>query len=1207
MAFTKIRKVKSTKAMVSILVVSIFLLSGLALSLHTDLTGSVSGQPGHMGLTPSQEFANLTPVTSYVPPDQAYGITGSTIHPNNTVMGNMQIVVGFQPSNIKQLREYINLTENPQSSMYGKFLTRGEFDSLFSANKSAYSSMITYLHRFGVSSITTFADRLSLSFNATSTQASEIFNVSFATYTSGNVLYHAPVSNPELPVSIEGSVSGINGLSNYSLNVIHDAGLSYGMEQTLNGASNQSVSGYPAPQTINGAQFVYGSDMQVAYGEQGLFKNYGYPTHSVEATILWSGQYSGQTIKTPYGNITDGSYVGPYVPSNIYAYYNQTLPSGEPHSKVYGVPLGGSPPPGPKASYSTNGANMENTLDLEMMGSTAPGSSIYNVYSNSSSIASLDNAFSFILNPSSTYSALNNVSVISNSWGGSDGNSSIWYNDLMEAQARGITVLASSGDAGDNPSSRMWLGTNTEFPSSLAYNSFGMVAVGGTTVLLNSGLGISNQTNWYITPSAGGPDGTSSGISIFPEPSWQLSTSANQVIGGKGRAVPDVSALANNTLVTVSVNNVVHSYGFWGTSIASPIVGGIIASIDSVLYMKEKTKLGFADPVLYKLGNTQYSSTSEAMKPFYPVQYGENNVYHDRYGYSVLNGWGTINAYNLTEQLLNKVTAATTYYKSTFTESNLPSGTPWFVNISGVPGSGKITGSSYSTTLKNGTYSYTVSTSSSQYYPSASTGSFTVSGKQVSISVTFQKKAPVITYYKTTFTESGLPSGTPWFVNMTGISNSGPIKVSSYSTTLKNGTYSYTVSTSSSQYYPSASTGSFTVSGKQVSISVTFQKKAPVITYYKTTFTESGLPSGIPWFVNITGISNSGPIKVSSYSTTLKNGTYSYTVSTSSSQYYPSASTGSFTVSGKDSLVGIVFQKTTYNGTFSGIVYPGNSSITANNIVIHTVNGRFNQSLKDGSYNVSVSAYNYHPEFFRVNITDKHVVYVNISLSPLNSTYLINGYVSPSSASISFGEKNVSVNGSGYYNVWLAKGNYSVSVVHSGYTPLISNITVTGNVTGLNFTLVKQPVLTQKITISNITVIGYNVTVKNLTAHNGNISVSFNASTNGTLIISIPFSKLGNINASELHSSLVYISGQKYGDFQIAFSSGNGSKSVLLIVKNLSGDPTLYWIYTPLNAGSHTISVRNSKLMLSSEILIAGLLVFMGILVAYVRRGNRKH
>ncbi|MHB1649643.1 MAG: hypothetical protein ACYCTX_04905, partial [Thermoplasmataceae archaeon] len=68
--------------------------------------------------------------------------------------------------------------------------------------------------------------------------------------------------------------------------------------------------------------------------------------------------------------------------------------------------------------------------------------------------------------------------------------------------------------------------------------------------------------------------------------------------------------------------------------------------------------------------------------------------------------------------------------------------------------------------------------------------SFTVSGKQVSISVTFQKKAPVITYYRTTFTEGGLPSGTPWFVNISGVPGSGKITGSSYSTTLKYGIYS---------------------------------------------------------------------------------------------------------------------------------------------------------------------------------------------------------------------------------------------------------------------------------------------------------------------------------------------------------------------------------------------------------------------------------
>jgi hypothetical protein len=121
------------------------------------------------------------------------------------------------------------------------------------------------------------------------------------------------------------------------------------MEQSVAGSANQSVSGYINPPTIRGVQYIYGPDMQVAYGEQSLFSSYGYPTHSVEATILWSGQYSGSTLKTPYGNITDNSYVGPYVPSNVYAYFNETIPSGEPHSKIYGVPLDGSPPPRSKS------------------------------------------------------------------------------------------------------------------------------------------------------------------------------------------------------------------------------------------------------------------------------------------------------------------------------------------------------------------------------------------------------------------------------------------------------------------------------------------------------------------------------------------------------------------------------------------------------------------------------------------------------------------------------------------------------------------------------------------------------------------------------------------------------------------------------------------------------------------------------------------
>ncbi|MGC8673472.1 MAG: hypothetical protein ACP5TO_08275, partial [Thermoplasmata archaeon] len=199
--------------------------------------------------------------------------------------------------------------------------------------------------------------------------------------------------------------------------------------------------------------------------------------------------------------------------------------------------LDGSPEPGPLASYDTSGAVGENTLDLEMVGSTAPGSTIFNVYTPATN-QNIDQALAFILNPNSTFSEMNNVSVISNSWGGPEYNDTAWYEYLQEAQARGITVLASSGDSGDNINSSMYFGSNypndwLEFPSSMAFNNFGVTAVGGTSLTLKSTLHIENQVAWYISSfdtADGGPLGTTGGISqLFPEPYWQYDTSANKV------------------------------------------------------------------------------------------------------------------------------------------------------------------------------------------------------------------------------------------------------------------------------------------------------------------------------------------------------------------------------------------------------------------------------------------------------------------------------------------------------------------------------------------------------------------------------------------------------------------------------------------------------------------------------------------------------
>jgi hypothetical protein len=605
---------------------------------------------------------------------------------NHTYNGRVNVLIGLNPSNETLLNQFLSDLSNPSSPLYHKYLTKEEFDRTFGGSVPVYQDLIQYLDKNGVSNLTAFSDRMEVSFSATSSQIKNIFGISLSVFNSSIGSFFAPSGIPSLPAEIAGSVSGIAGLSNYSVLLNNYSPLTIQKVQSgYSPGQNATVNGFPIPVNSSSAQYLYGSDMQIAMQENTLFDQFGYPTNMVEATILWSGEYTGTTkqIIPTGGLISPDTYVGPFVPSDIYSYYNETLPPGEPHSKIYAYPINQAPPPGISASYDSTGANVENTLDLEMLGSTAPGSSIYNVYGNNSSTVNLLDAFSNILNPLPEYSALDNVSVISNSWGGTDGNCTIWYNDLEEANARGITVLASSGDDADSSSSSEYIGSNVSFPASMAYNNFGMVAVGGVSVTLNKSLEIESETNWYEPGSITNLStavGTTSGISsVFPEPNWQLNSSANSLIQGKGRGVPDISALANNTIMTLTVSgftydatNASQGYPFEavaGTSIASPLLGGVLAEIDHAIETKGTPPLGFLDPTLYRIGTAEYNpitysvgvghygstayNTSLANRPYRPVIHGKNALYTDRYGYSLLNGWGSINAYNFTSFVIN--------------------------------------------------------------------------------------------------------------------------------------------------------------------------------------------------------------------------------------------------------------------------------------------------------------------------------------------------------------------------------------------------------------------------------------------------------------------------------------------------------------------------------------------------------------------------
>jgi len=205
-----------------------------------------------------------------------------------------------------------------------------------------------------------------------------------------------------------------------------------------------------------------------------------------------------------------------------------------------------------------------------------------------------------------------------------------------------------------------------------------------------------------------------------------------------------------------------------------------------------------------------------------------------------------------------------TTYKVTFTESGLPSGTNWWVTMNGQNISG--TSSSLVFYESNGSYTYVVG-GLSGYTSRPQAGLVGVAGAAVNVGVTF-----VAAYYEVSFKETGLPSGTPWWVALDG----GAQAESTTDTVMipaANGVHTYQVYPP--QNYPTAvftsspSSGSITVAGAPLT--------GPSIKFtsllWSVKIVESGLAKGTAWQGYLNN-STSSRFLVSTNTTLFFNGTY---------------------------------------------------------------------------------------------------------------------------------------------------------------------------------------------------------------------------------------------------------------------------------------------------------------------------------------------
>jgi subtilase family serine protease len=330
---------------------------------------------------------------------------------------------------------------------------------------------------------------------------------------------------------------------------------------------------------------------------------------------------------------------------------------------TYGLPAPPSlktiTPAGPLPPFDVNNADMagwafETTLDVEYAHAMAPGASILVVATPVSEtegvqgLPEMMQAENYVINH-------HLANVISQSFGATENTfpdaKSIYElrYAFKNAQAHGVPVLASSGDAGatdyELDGSTLYPYRVTSWPTSDPL----VTSVGGTQLNLDAnGNRVSPDVVWNDGYGAGG-----GGRSIvFSRPSFQNGV---KNITHSSRGVPDISmsaAVDGGVIVYLSAGsgNATGYYIVGGTSEASPLFAGVV----SLATQKAHHNLGSLDPVLYKLaGNGKANGIVD-------VTSGNNSYngvvgFNAKKGYDLASGLGTVNAAKFVPALASAV------------------------------------------------------------------------------------------------------------------------------------------------------------------------------------------------------------------------------------------------------------------------------------------------------------------------------------------------------------------------------------------------------------------------------------------------------------------------------------------------------------------------------------------------------------------------
>lgn len=306
------------------------------------------------------------------------------------------------------------------------------------------------------------------------------------------------------------------------------------------------------------------------------------------------------------------------------------------------------------------------------------------------------------------------------------------------------------------------------------------------------------------------------------------------------------------------------------------------------------------------------------------------------------------------------------YYDITFTSVGLPGGTPWSVQVNNSVK--QVSGRTVTVHVEAGSYPFVVGPVSG-WSPTPSSGTVNAQSSSQSVNILW-----TAVLYALTFDSAGLPPGTRWGINLSGL----PLYSTGTGLSMNepNGSYAWTA-IGVPGYLPTPSSSVVQVMDGPSTVSLIFTQNL-----YSVRFSEQGLPTGTPWSVLVNGTSrfSSGTL----VSLQLPNGSYVYSVPEASS-YTATPAIGSFSVAGNNSVQVIVFRP--LPATLSGAVHPGTLSLFVNDTLVTVApDGSYSIQLKPGTYNISAKLTGYFPYSQIVTVTPGDTIQLNITLRPMPHT-----------------------------------------------------------------------------------------------------------------------------------------------------------------------------------------------------------------------------